>query len=258
MPASSRSGLSTLVAAAAGTALVLAGVGAYVSNNIWSASRALHAAPAPAAKANDADANRQLRNVLVRAGLGADALTAAGVDGAKAAEVVAAVRGVLAEQGASLKLADENHRAATVLRQQIIAKIQAGTSTEQDRSALASTDATLAHEAQARAAVLDACLAAANAVLSPGEVQALAAIRSLPADLPLKYRAASMNSGQADALRSALGEARAANAVGEETSNDASSLLHHYDADTAVSTANANLINNRTAVTAAWEQAVGR
>ncbi len=122
MTAPSRSGLSSLVAAAAGTVLVLAGVGAYVSNNIWNASRALNAAPA--AKVSDTDANRQLRNLLVRAGLGPDSLAAAGVNGAKASEVVAAVRGVLTEQGAALKTADENHRASSILRQQIIAKVQ--------------------------------------------------------------------------------------------------------------------------------------
>lgn len=256
MSAPSRSGLSSLVAAAAGTALVLAGVGAYVSNNIWNASRALRAAPAVAV--SDTDANRQLRNVLVRAGLGPDSLAAAGVDGPKAAEVVAAVRGVLAEQGAALKTADESHRAASVLRQQLVAKVQAGTSTEQDRSALASTDATLAHEAQARTAVLNAAIAAANAVLSADQVQALAAIRSLPSDLPLKYRVASMNSGQADALRSALGEARAANAVGEEASDGTETLISTLNSNQAVSNANANLINNRNAVKAAWDQAVGK
>lgn len=256
MTAPSRSGLSSLVAAAAGTVLVLAGVGAYVSNNIWNASRALNAAPA--AKVSDTDANRQLRNLLVRAGLGPDSLAAAGVNGAKASEVVAAVRGVLTEQGAALKTADENHRASSILRQQIIAKVQAGTSTEQDRSALASTDASLASAGQTRTSVLNAAIAAANAVLSPGEVQALTAIRSLPTDLPLKYRVASMDSRQADSLRSALGEARAANAVSEQPSDGAATLISQLDADHAVVGASAALINNGTAVRTAWEQAVGK
>lgn len=256
MSASSRSGLSSLVAAATGAVLVLAGVGAYVSSNIWNASRALRAAPAHAA-VSDTDANRQLRNLLVRAGLGPDSLAAAGVDAAKAAEVVAAVRGVLTEQGASLKLADENHRAASILRQQIIAKVQAGVSTEQDRSALTAADASLASAGQTRTSVLNAAIAAANAVLSPEQVQALAAIRTLPADLPLKYRVASMNSGQADTLRSALGEARAASAVGEEPSSDTETLISTLNSNQAVSNANSNLINNAIAVTSAWEQAVG-
>lgn len=256
MSAPSRSGLSSLVAAAAGTALVLAGVGAYVSSNIWNASRALNTAPATTV--SDTDANRQLRNVLVRAGLGPDSLAATGVDGPKAAEVVAAVRDVLAEQGAALKTADENHRASSVLRQQIIAKVQAGTSTEQDRSALASTDASLASAGQTRTSVLNAAIAAANAVLSAEQVQALAAIRTLPADLPLKYRVASMDSRQADMLRAALGEARSANAIGEEPSSAAASLITQYNNDTAVANANTNLINNSNAVKAAWDQAVGK
>lgn len=256
MPAPSRSGLSTLVAAAAGTVLLLAGVGAYVSNNIWIASRATHALPV--AKVSQTDANRQLRNVLVRAGLGADNLAAAGVNSAKTAEVVAAVRDLLTEQGVSLKSADESHRASTVLRQQLIAKVQAGVSTEQDRSALASTDATLARESQTRDGVLHAAIAAANAVLSAEQVQALAAIRSLPGDLPLKYRVAQLDSGHADALRSALGEARAASAVGEQPSDQTGTLLHQLDTDPAVTAANANLINSASAGETAWEQAVGR
>ncbi|MBL8762103.1 MAG: hypothetical protein JNL50_12455 [Phycisphaerae bacterium] len=255
MPALSRSGLSTLVVAA-GTVLLLAGVGAYVSNNIWFASRAAHALPV--AKVSQADANRQLRNVLVRAGLGADTLAAAGVNSAKTAEVVAAVRGVLLEQGTSLASADESHRASTVLRQQLIAKVQAGVSTEQDRSALTTAESTIASADQTRASILSAAIAAASADLSAEQVQALAAIRSLPADLPLKYRVASINAGEADTLRAALGEARAADAVDEPPSSDTQTLITNYDNNQAVTTANSNLTNNSVAVRTAWEQAVGR
>ncbi|MCC6971111.1 MAG: hypothetical protein IT434_12930 [Phycisphaerales bacterium] len=255
MPGPTRSGLSTLVAVAAGTVLLLAGVGAYVSNNIWIASRATHALPV--AKVSQTDANRQLRNVLVRAGLGADNLAAAGVNSSKTAEVVAAVRDVLTEQGAALKSADESHRANSVLRQQLLAKVQAGTSTEQDRAALTTAESTIASAGQTRAGVLSAAIAAANAVLSSEQVLALAAIRTLPSDLPLKYRAASMNSGQADTLRAALGEARAADAVGEEPSSSTQTLITSYDNNQAVANAHSNLTNNATSVRTAWDQAVG-
>ncbi|MCC6971624.1 MAG: hypothetical protein IT434_15540 [Phycisphaerales bacterium] len=258
MPALSRSGLSTLVVAA-GTVLLLAGVGAYVSNNIWIASRASRTTHAlPVAKVSQADANRQLRNVLVRAGLSADTLAASGVNGAKASEVVAAVRDLLTEQGAALKSADESHRASTVLRQQLIAKVQAGVSTEQDRAALTTAESTIASVGQTRASILSAAIAAASAVLSSEQVMALAAIRSLPADLPLKYRVASINAGETDTLRAALGEARAADAVGEEPSSDTETLITNYDNNQAVTTANSNLINNAASVRSAWEQAVGR
>lgn len=112
-------------------------------------------------------------------------------------------------------------------------------------------------EAQ-RTATLTAVIAAASNVLTHEQTQTLAAIRSAPRDLPLKYRAMAPDAAKSDALRDALGQTRSASATGEDLAPETTTFMAQADADPAASAAQSRLNANAAAVRAAWDQAVGR
>lgn len=254
-----RSG-SVLVMIVGVTSVLIAGAaGAYALASVFNSHRApANAAMAAAQSRMDKESNRQLKMVLTRAGLGADQLAAAGVESGHVGEVVDQARGVLGEQGEALAAADDSYRSAKVELENLQAKVRAGGATDADTARVRAVEATLTQADTQRRAALTAVIAAASSVLSHEQTQTLAAMRSSPRDLPLKYRAMAPDAAKADSLRDALGRARSASATGEEIATETATLLAQADADPVSSAAQSRLNANASAVRAAWDQAVGR
>ncbi|MFO0834398.1 MAG: hypothetical protein U0638_05460 [Phycisphaerales bacterium] len=254
-----RSGSALIVVVGVTSVLIAGAAGTYALASIFNAHRApAKAAAALAQSRMDQESNRQLKMVLTRAGLGADHLAAAGVEVSRVAEVVSLARGVLGEQGQSLAAADDSYRTAKVELENLQAKVRAGAAHDADTARMRAVEAALTQAETQRKATLTAIIAAASSVLSHEQTQTLAAIRSAPHDLPLKYRATAPDAAKADALRDALGQARSASATGEDLAHETTALLAQADADPEASAAQSRLNANAVAVRAAWDQAVGR
>lgn len=252
-----RSGSALVLIVGVTSVLVAGAAGAWALASIFNANRA-PSMSAAAQSRMDKEANRQLKMVLTRAGLGADQLAAAGVEASRVAEVVNLARGVLGEQGQSLAAADESYRTAKVELENLQAKVRAGAAQAADTARIRAVEAALTQAEAQRKATLTAVIAAASSVLTHEQTQTLAAIRTAPRDLPLKYRATAPDAAKADALRDALGQARSASATGEDLAHETTTLLAQADADPAASAAQSRLNTNAVAVRAAWDQAVGR
>ncbi|MFO0836562.1 MAG: hypothetical protein U0638_16475 [Phycisphaerales bacterium] len=254
-----RSGSALVIVVGVTSVLIAGAAGTYALASIFNAPRApAKAALAPAQSRFDKEANRQLKMTLTRAGLGADQLAAAGVDASRTAEVVSLARGVLGEQGQTLAAAYESYRTAKIELENFQAKVRAGGASDADTARVRAVEAALTQAEAQRRAVLTAVIAAASSVLSHEQTQTLAAMRSSPRDLPLKYRAMAPDAAKADSLRDALGRARSASATGENLAQETATMLAQADADPASSAAQSRLSANAFAVRAAWDQAVGR
>lgn len=254
-----RSGSALVIGVGVTSVLIAGAAGAYALASIFNAPRApAKAAMAPAQSRMDKESNRQLKMVLTRAGLGADQLAAAGVDASRIAEVVSLARGVLGEQGGVLTAADESYRAAKVEFENLQAKLRAGGASDADIARMRAVETTLTQSDAQRRMVLTAVIAASSSVLTQEQTQALAAMRSSPRDLPLKYRAMAPDAAKADLIRDALGRARSASATGEDLASETATMLAQADADPASVAAQSRLTTNGSAVRAAWDQAVGR
>lgn len=254
-----RSGSALVIGVGVTSVLIAGAAGTYAVASIFNAPRApAKAAMAPAQSRMDKESNRQLKMVLTRAGLGADQLAAAGVDASRIAEVVSLARGVLGEQGGVLTAADDSYRSAKIELENLRAKVRAGGATDADTARVRAVEAALTQAEAQRRSVLTAVIAAASSVLTHEQAQALAAMRSSPRDLPLKYRAMAPDAAKADLLRDALGRARSAGATGEDLASETATLLAQADADPASAAAQSRLATNGSAVRAAWDQAIGR
>ncbi len=254
-----RSGSALIVVVGVTSVLVAGAAGVYALASIFNAHRAPAKAAAELAQSRmDQHANRQLKMVLTRAGLGADQLAAAGVDASRIGEVISLARGLLGEHGQSLAAADDSYRTAKVELENLQAKVRAGAALDADTARMRAVEAALTQAEAQRKAMLTAVIAAASSVLTHEQTQTLAAIRSFPRDLPLKYRAMAPDAAKADALRDGLGQARSASATGEDLASETATLLAQADANPAASAAQSRLNSNAAAVRAAWDQAVGR
>ena len=201
----------------------------------------------------------ELTVALMRAGLGPEALTAAGASASDAATVVNEARAYMTANPGALSLADTNYASAKQSVDQLKRLIQSGQGTDQDLVAYSAVKSQLVQVTLQRQGVLDAVFGAGSANLNPNQRNTLAAIRSNSAwDRPTEFLVANRPDAQWVELRNVLAHTRIAGDLSETPAPEAVAMLGEYAGHPQVAAAKASLDANLAVVTAAWEQAIGQ
>ena len=197
-------------------------------------------------------------DVLLRAGLDAEALAAAGLASGSVASVVDEVDEHLAANPNDLTTADQDHATASTEVDRLRRLVRGGKATAQDVADLAAAKQDLADAADARDAALDAIFAAGTADLAASVADTLATIRANRSwGVPVEFLSKDRADADWIALRDALTNEKIAAAEGTAVDAACASLLLAERADPAVSAAKTAHDANFAAVEAAWTTAVG-
>ena len=224
---------------------------------IWSAStqraraRAITAMLAPTAA--------ELEVALLRAGLGTETLTAAGLSGANSTTVVGDLRTYMTNNSGVLDSADSAYASPKQSVDQLKRLVQSGLGTAEDVTAYNAAKSNLATAQTQRNAVLDDFFTAGVDSLTQAQKDTLTAIRgNSDWNRPTEFLMVNHTDGDWVELRECLANERIAADLGEEPDADSQTILTAYRNVASVSTAKANLDANLAVVTAAWEQAIGQ
>lgn len=200
----------------------------------------------------------ELTDALMRAGLGPEALTAAGTSASDAAIVVTGAREYLIANPGALSLADSDFSSAKQSVDQLKRLIQSGQGTAEDVTAYSVAKSQLLQATLQRQGVLNAIFDAGTASLNPNQISLATAIRSNSAwDRPTEFLVANRPDAQWVELRNVLAHTRIADDLGETPAPEAVATLSTYAGQPQVAAAKASLDANLGVVTTAWEQAIG-
>ena len=207
----------------------------------------------PPPPANTADAA-----VMLRVGLGAEALAAAGVSSADASKAVTAA--LAAHDGATTPLdtLDSDFGKSKSACQALERKVTSGQASAVEIAQCKTLQTDTATKSASRQACLDAIFQAGIANLSASEQKALTTIRANRSwELPTQYLTKNRSEQAWVDLREALDAVRIANNGGLEPVDQATlDLLAAEDADTTVSGAKASLDGGIASVQTSWNAAV--
>jgi len=232
-------GLSVLVVSAGALAFALGGGGG---------SEPVDPPPPPA--------NTAFARVLLRLGLGADTLAAAGVSSQQATALVTAVEG--AHAPATLASRDEAFIAAKQACDRLRRTVQGGRGSQEDVTALRTAETTLADATASRDAYLASLRSSGLATLSEGQSTLVERIRANRIwALPTQYLVKDRSEPDWVRLRDSLASKRISEEDEEEEfAASAQSHLAAVDAEAEVAAAKVNLDSNLAAVQIAWNLAV--
>lgn len=250
---SRRGGIAAVVVAAAAV-VAIGGFGVLSTTSYLSSKLAK-----PAKRVLLSPTAAEYKSALARAGLDPLALTAAGVSAQATATVVGAAKTELATRIDALREADSAYLTAKKQVDELERAVTGGASSQLD--ALATARAQLATAGTSRQAVLDGLYAVGKAALGESQAAALDSIRAGRAGrwgLPLQYLAATRSEPEAVALRNALANVRIAGQLGREPDSAEAQLVSTASAVGAVAAAKTALDSSLTAVTAAWNTAIGQ
>ena len=194
----------------------------------------------------------------IRAGLGAEALSAAGVTAAEVAGVLGDLEESDAYVNGDLATADAAYSEARGRVDELRRLVKSGQGTEQDVVDLATAKSDLAEGEADQETALDALFTAGAATLSAGEKATLDQIRA-NADrrgFPTELLVVSRTDQQWIDLRKALDHEKVCLKTGETVHETYATLLANARGAAAVSQAKANLDSTLAAVRTAWDAAV--
>ncbi len=236
--------------------LILILVIATVTLFIWTATT--QRARARAVSALLAPTAAELEVALLRADLGPEALTAAGLSGSNATTAVGDLRRYMTDNPGVLDSADGSYASAKQSDDQLKRLIQSGQATNDDLTAYTTAKSDLASAQTQRSGVLDDFFTAGADSLSQAQKDTLTAIRgNSDWDRPTEFLVLSHTDADWVELRDCLANERIAADQGEDPDAGAQTILTGYRDDSAVSTAKANLDANLAVLTSAWEQEIG-
>lgn len=242
MSRNARRGASLIVALA--LVFVPVGVGA-----AWFALRA---------PAQGVGPNADLRVALLRSGLGAEALAAAGLSAQETSSVVSAFSSAMSSQPGALEQADASYASARASKDALERKVRSGLATEQEVADLASATTALTSADASRAHVLDGWFHAATTNLAAGKVTALSTIQANASwKLPTQYLVKDRDQAEWVAIRKALNNERICAKYEDEPNSDMQAALSSWRADANVAAAKSALDTNLSAVQSAWDSATG-
>jgi len=200
---------------------------------------------------------------LIRSGLGADALAAAGVAAVSVTPVLQAAADEMNAHPGTLPAADTSYTAARVESDRLRVIIQSGQASQEQIASYQTQMANLAAASGQRATALDAVFAAATANLSAPQRSALAQIRANRAvdhskEFPIEFQVVERSEVQWVALRDALANEKQAIKYPDTLDEAAQSRLASARADPRVAAAIVSRNTTQEAVTAAWNTASGQ
>jgi hypothetical protein len=191
-----------------------------------------------------------LRYVLVRSGLTPRNLAAAGVTSESLPSVVSAVRGVMAENEATLRQADADYRTATATVERLERLTQAGLASAEDLQSLQNARSARSQAASTRTTVVQLVFESGL-----GQVNAGADLTLLRENAArptyTKHRIAERTDPQWTTLRDASSNVREAADAGRNADPISSSTVAAADAEPAAVTAGQRLAHARE-IQAAW------
>lgn len=200
-----------------------------------------------------------LGGVLSRAGLSAEALTAAGVSSNEVAEVVADADTFIGGSGQTLASLDQSFVAAKIAEEALRRQVKKGTASQGTVSQLASARVTRGQAESSRDTFLDGVFQAGVASLSTAQVNALTSIRANRSwHLDVAYLVVDRTEPEWVALSDALAAERVALAEQESTPPLSQALITQVSSDPTVSLAKTSLGSYLAGVQTAWNSAVSQ
>jgi hypothetical protein len=221
------------------------------------AKRAALAATATVSRAST-DSPVSLEVALVRAGVDARSLAAAGVSSNQVAAVVAAASTHLGEHGSALSTADQAYAEARVAHDALERKVGSGLAGQEELTQWASARTTLASASAAQASALSATFNAAIAGLNETQRSKLAMLRAnagMPG--PIEFKAVERTEAEWLSLRQALANERISAQCGDEPHSGCQTLLSTARSNASVAAAKSACDTNLASIESAWSTAVG-
>lgn len=205
-----------------------------------------------------ATSNGSLEVTLIRCGLDAEAMAAAGLTSNEVGAVATAMTAAIGEDPAALESADAAMASARVTADSLTRKVSSGIATQEEVAALASAKTALSNAEAARTAVLDGLFTDATAVLSQPKAATLSTIRSnRDQELSIEFLVKSREHTEWHALRKALSNERICATIGDEPDQAMQTALATWRADEKCAAAKTAVDTNGDAVKSAWDSAVG-
>jgi hypothetical protein len=199
-----------------------------------------------------------LRVALLRCGLGAEALAAAGCTAQETSALVDAFSEAMASQPGVLNQKDEAFASARVTKEELERKVASGLATPEQVTALATAKSALASAETARAQVLDGLFEDATAHLSAAKIATLSMLRTNAAhDLPVEFLVKERSEAEWVAIRKALNNERICAKYGDEPDPAKQQALAGWKADGAVAAAKSASMTGLAGVQEAWNAATG-
>jgi hypothetical protein len=197
-----------------------------------------------------------LRVAMLRAGLSAEALTAAGCSSQQVGTIVSTARNELMAHPVRITEDDAAYAAARAAADALQRKIQSGLASQQEIASYATATAALESAQNERAAALDAVFSAATVGLNQSQVALLQKIRANHSwKLSTELLTVDRTETEWVGLRDALSNERVAAKYGNEANGACQSLLSTARANQTVAAAKANAVANLATVSAAWDTA---
>lgn len=219
---------------------------------------AASAAKGDAAKTSVFPVPADFKVKLLRAGLDARSLCAAGVSSNTILATLQAAADYMNGAPTSLASADTTYASARNVADALLRTIESGKATQEELANYASTQSALQAAEAARASVLDGYFSAASANLPNAQRVVLGNIRANASrGLPAEYLVVSRSEADWVALRDALSNERIALELPDTLSQSAQTLLTTVRADQAVAAARTRVESNLTSITSAWNTAAG-
>jgi hypothetical protein len=198
-------------------------------------------------------------STLIRAGLDPKALAAAGVASSSVSSVLSAAASQMNSAPTALSSADDALASARVSVDHLTSQIQSGHGTQDDITALATANSSLATATSQRQAALDAIFSSATANLTDAQKTALSKIRANRSwDQPLEFLVVDRAESQWVQVRDALANERIAVTLPDSLNQTAQSNLSTWRSDPAVAAAKSSLDANLSSVTSSWNSTAGQ
>lgn len=199
----------------------------------------------------------ELAVALIRAGLDAETLAAAGVSPNSVGTVVGDVTDHLMTNQTLIELADAAHAQAKQQANQLKRVIQSGRATSEQIDAYPGATLQMSQDRAQCQALVDAVLNAATANVSQAQRDTLGAIQeNRNWDLPLEFLVVDRTEPQWVELRDCLANERIAAKLGEAPDAGPQATLAQLRSDPLVAAAKANLDANSAIIDNAWQAAV--
>jgi hypothetical protein len=198
----------------------------------------------------------ELQVALLRAGLSAESLTAAGVSSQQVSTIVTNARNEFAAQPTLISAADAAYAAAHMALDALQRKIASGLATQEEIASLATLTTALTTAQAQRQSALDTLVAAATQSLAPTPISRLHTIAANHSwTLPIEFLTVERAETEWIALRNALSNERIAAKYGDEPNAACQSLLSTARANPTVAAAKASMVANLATVSTAWDSA---
>lgn len=202
----------------------------------------------------------ELRVLIARLGLSAEAVTAAGLDAGQVTAVIERLRAKYADFVPALEMAANSQHAAGIESERLRAKIVAGRGSDADVAALAASNAQAASASRSLAAAQEAIMGDLQSIVGAQQIRSIGTIQGNHSwnGIPLHFRVVTRSEAEWVALRNAIASRDVSARRGESPSSSSLAVISAAESDGAVVAAKARLQADTGSVAAALTTAINR